>query len=110
VEPLLQPLLPDLERIEERIGASLREDWTKHDSGDCIRTEEDLFRFSDESLVWLEAQTGVRLPRGRPPEESARRVGALIHRLRHSSPGFRILSQSAMSAAHRSWIRWTRSR
>jgi len=110
VEPLLQPLLPDLELIEERIGASMREDWTQHDAGDCIRTEDDLFRFSEESLAWLEGETGIRLPRGQPLEESARQVGALIHRLRHTFPGFRILSQSALNATHRFWIRRTRSR
>lgn len=110
VEPHLRLLLPDLERIEERIGASLREDWTKHDSGDCIRTVDDLFRFSEESLAWLEAETGVELPRGGTLEETARQVGERIHRLRHAYPGLPILARSALGASHRTWIRWTRNR
>jgi hypothetical protein len=110
IEPILRPLLPDLDRIEERIGSSLREDWTKSDGEECIRTEDDLYQFSDQSLDWLESETGARVPRGLPVQESAQRVGDIIHRMRHSFPGFRTLSQSARFAAHRAWIRRTRSR
>jgi hypothetical protein len=110
IEPLLKPLLPHLNQIEERIGSSLREDWAKSDEGECIRTEEDLFRFSADSLDWLESESGARVPRDLPVEESARRVGDIIHRMRHSFPGFQTLSRSALFAAHRAWIRWTRSR
>lgn len=83
----------------------MREDWTRDDSSECIRTEEDLFRFSETSLDWLESKTGVRITSQIPNEETGRQVAELIHNLRHSFPGFGILTRSVLAACERAWTR-----
>jgi hypothetical protein len=110
VEPILNPLLPHLAQVEERIGAPLREDWRQHDATDCVRTEADLFRFSPESLDWLAEQTGQGFSAGMTDVALAQEVADRIHRLRHQFPGVRHLLQSAQLAAERHWTAWRKRR
>lgn len=108
VEPMLAPVLPQLDWLEERLGAPMREDLRAHDAApECIRSDEDLLRFSGESLRWLAALTGGSIA-GTSGEETARQVGERVHRLRHSFPGAAILGHGARTAAETSWIRWTK--
>lgn len=109
VEPILAPVLPQLDWLEGRLGASMREDLGAHDDAhDTIRSDEDLLRFSGESLRWLARLTGGGSIAGTSGEETARQVGERVHRLRHSFPGAAILGRSARAAAERSWTRWTK--
>ncbi len=109
VEPTLAPVLPQLDWLEERLGASMREELGAHDDAhDTIRSDEDLLRFSGESLRWLARLTGGGSIAGTSGEETAREVGERVHRLRHSFPGAAILGRSARALAERSWTRWTR--
>jgi len=101
-ESLLSPLLEQRSWLEERLGASLAEDFRNHDEDDCLRVDEDLYRFREESLRWLAKQTGGPMPRGWG-EESARQVGALMHRLRHRLPPRPIMAQSFRKGVHRVW-------
>ena len=110
IEPMLEGLLEQRPWLEERLGAPFDEDLRKHDEGDCFREEEDLYRFREESLRWLVAQTGASQPLVGRGEALARQVGALIHRLRHQVPSRSILAASAASRFRMLWTRYTRGR
>lgn len=111
VSPLVEPLLPQLDWLEERLGSSMREDLRAHDDdGDCIRDDEDLLSFGEESLRWLAGHVGADVPEAAHGEEAARQVGELVHHLRHRFPGVAILGRSVRAAAERTWVRWTKER
>lgn len=109
VEPMIAPVLPQLDWLEERLGAPMREDLGAHDATpECIRSDEDLMRFSGESLRWLSEVAGGGPISGTSGEETARQVGDRVHRLRHSFPGAGILGHSARTAVESSWVRWVK--
>jgi hypothetical protein len=69
----------DVEWISERLGEDMLENLFTDDGKDCLRGEEDLYRFSRESLDWLARETGVSYQtlKGGNPESVARAVERL---------------------------------
>jgi hypothetical protein len=69
----------DVEWISERLGEDMLGNLFTDDGKDCLRGEEDLYRFSGESLDWLARETGVSFQslKGGNPESVARAVERL---------------------------------
>jgi hypothetical protein len=80
VAPVIAARREGIAWTEDRLGASLAEDLAAHDD-DAIRSEEDLLKFSPESLHWLAGQLGPEyVQRVRPdmrPQEVAEWMQAL---------------------------------
>jgi hypothetical protein len=64
----------DLDWIEARLGESIRQTAAEPPTGEVIRSEADLDRFSVQSLEWLERESGVRVSPGGDTHETARQV------------------------------------
>jgi len=67
VGPLVHANGADIEWMESRLGSSLREVIDAEDEA-CVATEEDLLRFEQDALAWLEGQLpGRRSPKNAYP-------------------------------------------
>lgn len=82
VAPVLEEHREDIEWMEERLGTSLAEDLSAHDDEGAVRSEEDLLRFSPESLRWLAEQLGGDYVERWHPEMSPQEVADWMHQLR----------------------------
>lgn len=86
VEPFLAGWDHQRRALQSRLGRDLWEDPRKHDAGDCVREEADMWRFSPESLAWLSRATGLPLIQGTEGEEVAQQVSRQMdHLCQHPS-------------------------
>jgi hypothetical protein len=69
----------DVDWISKRMGEDMLGDIHADDERDCLRDEEDLYRFSKGSLDWLARETGVSFQslQGGDPEKVAQAVARL---------------------------------
>jgi hypothetical protein len=81
VAPVIAERREDIEWMEARLGVSLAEDLAAHDEG-AIRSEEDLLRFSPETLQWLAEQLGGDYVQRWRPRMGPREVADWMHQLR----------------------------
>ena len=78
VRELLEAQLP---LLRTQYGVDLTEDWSSPDS-EAVRTEEDLFRFTQRSLDWLAAGAGHSLASNCSGADAAHEVAQCVGRLR----------------------------
>jgi hypothetical protein len=83
VEPFASTWREQLPQLEQRLGKSLWEDLRKHDTGDCVGEESDLWRFSPESLAWLSRASGMPPIKDQRGESAARQVSQQMQHLCH---------------------------
>lgn len=83
--PLRPTLVQQVDTLRARYGIDLHEDWD-HAGPEAVRTEADLFRFSQPSLEWLAEATGTACITGTEGPEVARQVGAQVAQLRRQPP------------------------
>jgi hypothetical protein len=81
VAPVLETKRPEIEWVQERLGASLAEDIAAHDEG-AVRSEEDLLAFTPESLRWLAGELGDEFAGRWRADMSPREVAEWMHLLR----------------------------
>jgi len=104
--PILERQLPQADWLEERIGASFREDLYKDDDRECIRQLSDFYRFKESTLNWLSNRVGGRMPSALEGEDAARQVAVLMDRLRHQLPSVSKAAGSIRRFSERCWRRW----
>jgi hypothetical protein len=84
VAPIIDKHRADLEWIEQRLGGvSLAENLAANDA-DAVRSEEDLLRFTPESLQWLAEQLGPDFATRVRPGMDGAEVAQCMHALRES--------------------------
>lgn len=81
VVPVIEERREDIEWMEARLGVSLAEDLDAHDEG-AIRSEEDLLKFSPETLQWLAEELGKEHVKRWRPEMNPSEVAEWMHHLR----------------------------
>ena len=103
LEPAIREHGIQLDWLEERVGASLR-DGMDDDAGLSIRSEENLLDFSQESLDWLARRTGI--PAGSLAGGDPSAVADAVDRLREIAVAEQVDSQrKAAGLPARLWQR-----
>jgi hypothetical protein len=85
LKPFYERAIPYLDWVEREAGISLHEPIDRHDDQPTVRCEDDLFRFSQDTLEWLARATGQRTLRVREGEAAAIEVAAQMEKLRTAS-------------------------
>ena len=74
---LLEQHNAQLKWLEERTGSSMYEDPCRHDSSECVRSENDLFDYDGETMVWLSKLSHT------PKSTDPHKVAEMIHSIRN---------------------------
>ena len=82
VDPIQEILDWETRTVAERYGVDISEDVRSADGGPCVREPADMYRFSEEALDWLAAETGSKPMVAREGEAVAREVALRVERLR----------------------------
>ncbi|MFO0061320.1 MAG: hypothetical protein ACK57O_10640 [Planctomyces sp.] len=86
VAPILEPLQDQLPLVSDRVGLQFPETWGERSEADCVRSEQDLLNFCEESLDWLCQVSRMPQIRRGSAEQTAQQVAERVERLRSAIP------------------------
>lgn len=90
--------------VRARYGIDISEDPKAHDSGPCIRTQDDLFRHSRSAVEWLASASRSRMVIPGEGEATSREVATQVERLQRQLPVKLFIARAAERA--RIKLRW----
>ncbi|MFN9041251.1 MAG: hypothetical protein ACK5YO_33480, partial [Planctomyces sp.] len=72
--------------VSDRVGLQFPETWGERSEADCVRSEQDLLNFCEESLDWLCQVSRMPQIRRGSAEQTAQQVAERVERLRSAIP------------------------
>jgi hypothetical protein len=86
VAPILDPLQDQLPMVSDRVGMQFPETWHERSEVDCVRSEQDLLNFCQQSLDWLCQASRMPQIRSGSAEQTAQQVAERVEKLRSAIP------------------------
>jgi len=85
VAPWENDIASETKAIKECYGVDISEDLQAADEGPCVRSHEDMFRYSQASLDWLAEVSGSKFMKRKDGESLAREVAVRMEQI-HRRP------------------------
>jgi hypothetical protein len=105
IDPIKEHIIAQNEKIYERHGIDLHEDFFAHDQGPCIRERADLLAFSQQSLDWLADRVHQPSVRICKDDDTARVVAQQVNALL-SRPSWRLRLKRLRQSLRLKLIEW----